>query len=104
MTENRRTTSFWDIYKNCKIVAMAIYDPYDRKWIPKAHTYWKRGDEKHLSTLVESKRFESHWAAENHALFLAYKWCDEHMVDVIPSPIYNNRVIFVIFRPEKGVK
>lgn len=104
MTENRRTTSFWDIYKNCKIVAMAIYDPHDRKWIPKAHTYWKRGDEKHLGTLVESKRFESHWAAENHALFLAYKWCDEHMVGMIPSPIYNNRVIFVMFHPEKGVK
>jgi hypothetical protein len=83
MTEDKRTTFFWDIYKNCKIVAMAIYDPDDRKWIPKAYTYWKRGNDKISGTLVESKRFESHWGAENHALFLAYKWCDEHVVDAI---------------------
>jgi hypothetical protein len=65
---------------------MAIYDPYNCEWIPKTHLFWKRGKEKHLGTLTDSKRFTNHKEAENCALSLARTWCDEHMVDLIPSP------------------
>jgi hypothetical protein len=84
--EHRRLQFVWSFYKGCRISAMAIYDPGSREWIPKAHTYWKRGHEKHLGTLTDSERFETSVAAQNHALSLAHQWCDENLPELIPSP------------------
>jgi hypothetical protein len=86
MTRGKRLTFICDVYRGCQISAMAIYDSSRDAWIPRAHTYWKRGSEKHLGTLTDSQRFESSHQAQSHALALAHQWCDEHMVDFEPVP------------------
>ena len=91
MISGREFTFVWDVYKGCQISALAIYDPGNREWFAKAHTYWKRGTEKHLGTLTDSKRFESQAEAQTHALSLAHDWCDNHIFDLIPSPINRQR-------------
>jgi hypothetical protein len=61
---------------------MAIYDPENRYWIPKAHLYWKRRSEKHLATLTSPENhFDNPTDAERHAVSLAYQWCDEHIIE-----------------------
>jgi hypothetical protein len=73
-------------------LALKNRPPPSGKWTPKAPIHWKRRNEEHLATLVGSARFETHKEAENQALSLAHDWADEHMVELIPSPIRRLRV------------
>jgi len=87
MMQQKRTTFVSEFYKSCYILAVATYAPSDGRWNAKAYIYWKRKSEKHIGTLAHSEHFDSSWAAENHALGMAHQWCDEHVVDLIPSPV-----------------
>jgi hypothetical protein len=83
----KNTTFVNEFYKSCYILAVATKTVSNGKWMAEAHIYWKRGNEKHLGTLPSSEDFDSGAAASSHALAMAHRWADEHMVDLIPSPI-----------------
>jgi hypothetical protein len=87
MMQTKRNTFVNEFYKNCYVLAVASYDPFIGKWTPKALIHWKRRNEEHVGTLVDSVRFETNQEAEHHALSLAHDWADEQMVELIPSPI-----------------
>jgi hypothetical protein len=89
--EQKVSTFANEFYKSCYILAVATYTPWNGKWIAKAHVYWKHQNEKHLATLPSSEDFDSDWDATSHALAMAHQWADEHMVDLIPSPIKHTQ-------------
>jgi hypothetical protein len=76
-----------EFYKSCYILAMAVCSPSDGRWNARALTYWKRKGESHIGRLDGAEAFPTSSEAQEHARFLARRWCDEHMVDLIPSPV-----------------
>jgi hypothetical protein len=83
--EQRELEFVWNVYKGCQISAMAICDRHPPQLDCKGKTYWRRGQEKRLATLTDSERFETCVEAQNHAVSLAHKSCDENVIELIPS-------------------
>ena len=71
----------WTDYKGCRISARGIYNPENRSWIPRAYVSWKRRKESHAATLrAPDERFDTRKGAEDRAIALAFRWCDEHIL------------------------
>ena len=73
-------------YKGCRISARGVYSPENRCWVPRALVRWTGSSESHIAKLRASAEcFNTRKDAEDYAVALAYRWCDEHILEKVAS-------------------